>query len=109
MKEVYLLLQFCLGIDTFEVSREEMSYLAGSPAYGLYLHGSIFVRNDLEPVFKQSVYIHECKHAEQESRLGVAWDNREWHRRECEAEGIQREFLGPQGKGIAGVCNYGMQ
>jgi hypothetical protein len=109
MKEILLLLALCSDVDTFEVTPEQMTYLAGQPAYGLYLHGSIFIRNDLEKVFRESVYIHECKHAEQEKLGGVAKSNKEWHRRECEAEKIQQEYLGSHGKGIIGTCNYGSQ
>jgi hypothetical protein len=109
MNEVLLILSLCQGVDVFDISREEMTYIAGVPALGLYLHGSIFIRNDLEPVIRQGVYVHECVHYKQEKEKGVAKDGREWHRRECEAERIQQMFLGAHGKGVVGVCNYGSQ
>ncbi len=109
MKEILLILQFCIGADVFEIDKEAMQRVVGIPAYGVYLHGSIFIREDLEPIFKQSVYIHECVHHKQEQERGIAKDQAEWLRRECEAEMVQRSFLGPLGKGIVGQCNYGAQ
>lgn len=109
MKEIIAILLLCADVDAYEIDKEAMIRMAQVPAYGLYLHGSIFVREDLEPVFKKSVYIHECVHYKQEKERGVARDQAEWLRRECEAEALQRSFLGQQGKGVVGVCNYGAQ
>lgn len=109
MNEILAVLAFCASVDVFEITKEEMTYIAGIPAHGLYLHGSIFIREDLNSTYKHSVYIHECVHAQQESRWGVAGDNRAWQLRECEAERVQQLFLGAHGMGIAGTCNYGSQ
>lgn len=95
----------CVGIDIFEVSRQQMVALVGAPAFGLYLHGSVFVRDDLDMVFKESVLRHECTHAQQESAHGPATSWKEWRRRECEAEKAQNAFLAPYGRRVIGVCN----
>lgn len=109
MKEVLAILAFCSSVDTFDISPERMTQMVGVPAYGLYLHGSIFIREDLEPTFKKSVYIHECVHSKQEQEKGPAKDWADWQKRECEAERIQGQFLGPLGRGVRAQCIDGSE